>query len=387
MASRVLVANRGEIAVRVIRACHELGIAPCVVHSDPDASVARRRARRRRGRASPDRHRARPTSTSIAIVAAAVGRRVRRGPPRLRIPRRTGRLRRGGVGAGLDVGRSVGRRDRADGRQARGPRRSHATPACPLVPGATLAVEDPAAVIALGEQLGWPLTVKAVHGGGGRGMRVLTGPDDAAESLAAAQRESAVVVRPARGLRRALPRRAAPRRGAAHRRPPRHARDRRRPRLLDPAPIPEADRGGPGPAPRARGARRPGRCGDAPGDRGRLHQRRHRRVPGRWRRAVLPRDEHPHPGRAPGHRAGEPRRPRRRAAPRSPTADRCRSDPTTCTHAARPSRCGSTPRTRAADASSRRQARSTASNRPAAPTFGSTPVSGAATCSPPTTTT
>ena len=61
----------------------------------------------------------------------------------------------------------------------------------PLVPGATLAVEDPAAVIALGEQFGWPLTVKAVHGGGGRGMRVLTGPDDAAESLAAAQRESA----------------------------------------------------------------------------------------------------------------------------------------------------------------------------------------------------
>ena len=60
----------------------------------------------------------------------------------------------------------------------------------PPVPGAMFAVDEPDAVRRFGDELGWPLAVKAVHGGGGRGMRVIGGPGEVAESLAAARRES-----------------------------------------------------------------------------------------------------------------------------------------------------------------------------------------------------
>ena len=83
----------------------------------------------------------------------------------------------------------------------------------------------------------------------------------------------------------------------------------------------------------------------------RLRQRRHGRVPLPGRRVLLPRDEHPAAGRAPGHRAGHRARPRRVAAPRrlgrAARLHPGRRPPATGT----PSRSGSTPRTPAAAAS------------------------------------
>ncbi len=127
-------------------------------------------------------------------------------------------------------------------------------------------------------------------------------------------------VRPARGpgllrtgrdLPREVPRLAPPHRDADHRR--RRGRDRvaGRAGLLVPAPPPEADRGEPGaglprlhPPGDGRG-RRQGGAGV------RLRERGHRRVPLPGPRVLLPRDEHPSPGRAPGDRDGDRRRPRR----------------------------------------------------------------------------
>jgi acetyl-CoA/propionyl-CoA carboxylase biotin carboxyl carrier protein len=186
---RVLVANRGEIAVRVIRACHDLGLHAVVVHSDPDAtSLAVELADDAVALIGST-----PGETYLdidSIVAAAIGAGCDAVHPGYGFLAERADFAAAISGAGLtwvgpsaDVIALMG--DKLAARQVA------RDAGVPLVPGATLAVEDPAAVIALGEQLGWPLTVKAVHGGGGRGMRVLTGPDDAAESLAAAQRESA----------------------------------------------------------------------------------------------------------------------------------------------------------------------------------------------------
>ena len=103
--------------------------------------------------------------------------------------------------------------------------------------------------------------------------------------------------------------RPAAHRGADHGRPARHGLGGRRAGVFDPAPAPEGGRGGAVPAGRthpvhARRARstRPGKA--AAGDR--VRRRRHRRVPRRrGRRLLLPGDEHPPPGRAPGHRGDD----------------------------------------------------------------------------------
>ena len=59
----------------------------------------------------------------------------------------------------------------------------------PIVPGTTERVEDPARVVELGEQYGWPIALKAAAGGGGKGLKVVAAPDEAERGLEAAQRE------------------------------------------------------------------------------------------------------------------------------------------------------------------------------------------------------
>ena len=58
------------------------------------------------------------------------------------------------------------------------------------VPGRSEPVMDPAEIVAFGEEFGWPVAIKAAFGGGGRGMKVVFGPDEAAPAMESAQREA-----------------------------------------------------------------------------------------------------------------------------------------------------------------------------------------------------
>ena len=168
-------------------------------------------------------------------------------------------------------------------------------------------------------------------------MRIVRALADLPGEIAAARGRGGVGVRRRHRLRRAV-RRARPARRGAGRRHGRRRPGLRRARLLAPAPAPEGGRGGAGTRPARRGPRRAARRRARGGRGDRLPRRRHRRVPLRpGDRAVLvPGDEHPPPGRAPGHRAGARRRPGRAAA-RGRRGRRvrrsARSDPTTDGHA------------------------------------------------------
>ena len=182
-------------------------------------------------------------------------------------------------------------------------------------------------------------------------MRVVRDLDRLGDALASARREALGRVRRRAAHPRALPRGAAPRRGPGPVRRARAGRPPRRARLLAPAPSPEGPRGDAVAGRRRRPARRARPSGACPRRLGRLRQRRDVRVPARRSRLVLlPRDEHPAPGRAPGDRARDRPRSRRRPDRGSPPASRCPStrprSTRRCGTADTPSRSGSTPRTR-----------------------------------------
>ncbi|HEY2521981.1 MAG TPA: biotin carboxylase N-terminal domain-containing protein [Streptosporangiaceae bacterium] len=186
---RVLIANRGEIALRVVRACRDAGLASVAVYADPDEGAP---------------------FTRLADQALALG---------------------GGTAAGsyLDVGRLLAAADQAgadavhpgygflaenadfaaavldtgltwigpppgviralgDKVRARAIARQAGAP---LVPGTTAPVADPAEAVRFAERHGLPVAIKAAHGGGGRGLRIARDLDEVGPLFEAAVREAA----------------------------------------------------------------------------------------------------------------------------------------------------------------------------------------------------
>ena len=226
-------------------------------------------------------------------------------------------------------------------------------------------VENGEEAMAAAEKIGFPVFVKASHGGGGRGMRLVTDPAQLARAVRGGPQRGGGRVRRRHRLPRAGARAPAPHRGPVAGRRDRRRRPPLRARLLAAAPPPEGDRDHAGAEPRPGAARphlrrrrqvRPPR---------RLRQRRHRRVPARPGHGPLRvhRDEPADPGRAHRHRGDDRHRPRPRAA-----ADRRRRD------AREPRRA---PARRSASAASR----CSAASRPRTPPTASAPTPGA---SPPT---
>jgi acetyl/propionyl-CoA carboxylase alpha subunit len=182
---RVLVANRGEIAVRVIRACRELGITPIAVYSDADADAPHVRAADLAERIGPPSP-ARSYLSIDAIIDAAKRSSADAIHPGYGFLYENVNFARAVTDAGLVF---VG--PPADAIEALGnklaARRSAAAAGVPIVPGTTVALTDDLASL---EGLHFPVMLKAAAGGGGRGMRRVDAPDRIAEAMAAARREA-----------------------------------------------------------------------------------------------------------------------------------------------------------------------------------------------------
>ena len=136
MFKRVLVANRGEIAVRVIRALHEIDVEAVAVYSTADADALHVRLADRAVRVGPP-----PAARELPEHPVGDrGRdhdRLRGDPPRLRLPRREPGLRRGVRGQRPRLHRPARGRDGADGRQGRGQGGRCGRPTCRSCPAPT----------------------------------------------------------------------------------------------------------------------------------------------------------------------------------------------------------------------------------------------------------
>jgi propionyl-CoA carboxylase alpha chain len=184
---KVLIANRGEIAVRIARTCRSMGIATVAVHSDVDVDALHVRScdeAVRLGGATP----AESYLRTDALLDAAARTGADAVHPGYGFLSENAGFARAVTDAGLtwigptpDAIAAMGDKIEA--------KRRMASAGVPLVPGVEL--PDGADVAAAGEQVGYPLLVKAAAGGGGKGMRAVHDPAHLADAVDAARREAA----------------------------------------------------------------------------------------------------------------------------------------------------------------------------------------------------
>jgi acetyl-CoA carboxylase biotin carboxylase subunit len=186
--NRVLIANRGEIALRIVRACHEEGLEAVAVYSAADASSPHVRAADEAvpiGPAAPSR-----SYLDIDRLVAAAGEAgadaVHPGygflAERAAFAEAVQRAGLVWIGPPPDAIRAMGDKTEA--------RRRMRAAGVPVVPGADAPVDDLGPALGLAREVGYPVMVKAAAGGGGKGMRVVRTPEELPGALETAAREA-----------------------------------------------------------------------------------------------------------------------------------------------------------------------------------------------------
>ena len=188
MFEKVLVANRGEIAVRVMRACEDLGIETVAVYSDADKHSGHVRFADEAYNIGPAR-----AANSYLDHDAVINAAQKAGADAIHPG--YGFLAENAefagnvqdtegitwVGPAADSMEQLGEKTKA--------RQLMNAADVPIVPGTTDPVTEPSEVTEFGDEYGYPVAIKAEGGGGGRGMKVVHDADEAADQLESAKRE------------------------------------------------------------------------------------------------------------------------------------------------------------------------------------------------------
>ncbi len=185
---KILIANRGEIAVRVIRAARELGIATVAVYSELDRNALHVRladeAFALGGQTAAESYL--NTDAIIDAVERSGADGVHPGygffSENADFARTVTEMGVAFIGPPPAAIEEMG--DKVSSRKAalRG--------GAPIVPGTTEFAQGPDEITAFGEEFGWPVAIKAAFGGGGRGMKVVQAANEVEEAMASAQREA-----------------------------------------------------------------------------------------------------------------------------------------------------------------------------------------------------
>jgi 3-methylcrotonyl-CoA carboxylase alpha subunit len=188
MIKKILIANRGEIACRVIRTARELGIETVAVYSDADRNAMHVEL----------------ADQAVHIGAAPVGESYLLGDRIIDAAKRTGAdaihpgygflsenpdfveaVAKAGlifIGPSADAIRAMGLKDKAKALMEKA--------GVPVVPGYHGDNQDAGFLAEQADEIGYPVLIKARAGGGGKGMRLVEKPADFADALASAQREA-----------------------------------------------------------------------------------------------------------------------------------------------------------------------------------------------------
>ena len=188
MFTKVLIANRGEIALRILRACHELGISAVAVYSDADAHAPHVRDADEAVWIG-----ASPSSQSYLcgdrIIEAALRTGAQAIHPGYGFLSEREPFARAVVEAGLVFVGPPASAIAAMGSKTAA-RQLAAAAGVPVVPGTTRPVADAADAVRAAEPFGFPVLLKAAAGGGGKGMRLVRSAAELPAALEAARRES-----------------------------------------------------------------------------------------------------------------------------------------------------------------------------------------------------
>jgi acetyl-CoA/propionyl-CoA carboxylase biotin carboxyl carrier protein len=185
--SKVLVANRGEIAVRIFRTLRELGIDTVAVYSEADRGSLHVSAADEAFLIGPG-----PPAESylkqerLLEVAARVGAQAIH--PGYGFLAESAAFARACVQAGIVwIGPPPEAIDVMGSKTAA--RETMQAAGVPIVPGTTAPVDSAADVRRLGDEIGWPIAIKASSGGGGKGLKVVREPGEAERAYESARRE------------------------------------------------------------------------------------------------------------------------------------------------------------------------------------------------------
>ena len=185
---RILIANRGEIAMRVIHACHDTGRTAIAAYADPDVdALFVHAADEAYALGGSD---ANSTYLNIgAIIETARKAHADAVHPGYGFLAENADFAQAVIDAGMtwigpkpDTIRALGSKVEA--------RRIAAEVGAPMAPGTTEPVRDPDEVVAFAHEHGLPLAIKAVYGGGGRGLKVVHGLEDVREAFVSATHEA-----------------------------------------------------------------------------------------------------------------------------------------------------------------------------------------------------